>query len=941
MDALQLKHIRKRDGVVVVFDRVKIENAIKKAFYSQGYSQNGIVVVLCDEVIEQLNKKFDNSEPPTVEQIQDRVEEALMRHGYTEVARAYIIYRDKHRRIRQAKIQETIDRHELTVVGEEDILHFFDKQLMYEKFKKISAGLKNVDSKEVLNLVCKGLYEGVHQKEIDHLTLKEIEYKMEEHYDYGYFGARIVLDQLYKGVLHCSFASQNLEKSYHKRFAEYVHQGVEEEILTEKMRDFDLELLAKALVPERDLLFDYLGVKILYDRYLLKTRNKDEQKKLIFELPQWMWMRVAMGLAMEEEDKNARALEFYNVLSNHYLISSTPTLFNSGTRFMQLSSCYINLVGDSLSGIFKNFSDDAQLSKWAGGIGTDWTGVRATGSVIKGTNGASSGIIPFIKIFNDIAIAVNQGGKRRGAMAAYLENWHLDTEEFLELKKNTGDERRRAHDIHPAIFVSDLFMKRVEEDGQWMLFSPDDARFLHENYGKFFEEKYLELEKNPPINHKVVRAKDLWRKMLTMLYETGHPWITFKDAINVRSPQDHVGMVHSSNLCTEITLNTSTEETAVCNLASLNLSRMVRDGKLDEKLVETTIATGMRMLDCVIDINFYPTEEARRANVRHRPVGLGVMGYHDAIFKLGIPYSSDEQVDFADHTMEIISYHAILTSSKLAKEKGAYSTYEGSKWSKGILPLDTLDLLEKNRGQKIEINRAYRMDWDKVRRHIAKHGMRNSNCMAIAPTATIANIAGVVPCVEPIYKNIYMKENLSGNFFIINNYLIDRLKEINVWNRNIIDEIKLADGSIMNIKEIPDHLKNEFREVFEIDQKWIIKAAAARSKWIDQSASTNLFIDTRSGKEISDIYFLAWKMGMKTTYYLRSRAVSQITKTVGEGVDERESDILLEKEEELLTDEQREKNERPFNVNGAMPLTKVRQQSKSCLLSDPDCEACQ
>ena len=515
-----------------------------------------------------------------------------------------------------------------------------------------------------------------------------------------------------------------------------------------------------------------------------------------------------------------------------------------------------------------------------GGIGTDWTAVRATGAEIKGTNGISSGIIPFVKIFNDIAIAVNQGGKRRGAMAAYLENWHLDIEEFIELKKNTGDERRRAHDIHPAVYISDLFMKRVGSDGNWMLFSPEDVPELHKSYGKEFEDKYIYYEKNPPILHKVIKAKTLWRKILTMLYETGHPWITFKDSINVRSPQDHVGTVHSSNLCTEITLNTSKEETAVCNLASINLARMIKNERLDEKLIQRTISTGIRMLDNVIDINFYPTKEARQSNELHRPVGLGIMGYHDALFKLKIPYSSDNQVNFADKSMEIISYYAILASSQLAKEKGTYKSYKGSKWDKGLLPIDTISILEKSRGEKIEVDRAISRDWTKVRESIKKYGMRNSNCMAIAPTATIANISGVVPCVEPIYKNIYMKENLSGNFFIINEHLIDKLSELNLWSKSIINEIKLNNGSIEQIVEIPDNIKFEFKEVLNIDQNWIIKAAAHRAKWIDQSASTNLFVDTRNGKVLNDLYVKAWKMGLKTTYYLRTKAASQITKTV-------------------------------------------------------------
>ena len=894
--------IHKRNGESVPFNEDRIKNAIMKAFYSQGYFENQeIAKKLTREVVLDINRNFgqnkissieeiqnqysdieeNHQKYPDVEQIQNIVEEKLMLYQYTDVARAYILYRNEHKKLREENNLRLINSRKLKVKQENGETYLFSKDALKNKLVNISDGLKKVDVNALLENICRGLYDGVLQKEIEHLTLKEAESKIEIHYDYSSLASRLLLDGLYKNILQCSFVAKQLESKYRKGFLQYIHVGIENELLSEELKDFDLTKISSAIVAERDLKFHYLGMQTICDRYLLKTRNKNVSLKKIFELPQWLWMRVAMGLAVKEKNKEERAIEFYHVLSRFYLTSSSPTLFNSGTQFMQLSSCYINTVEDSLDGIFKNYSDNAQLSKWAGGIGTDWTRVRASGSAIKGTNGVSTGIIPFIKIFNDVAIAVNQGGKRRGAMAAYLENWHLDIDEFVELKKNTGDERRRAHDIHPAVFISDLFMKRVRSDGDWMLFSPDDTPELHTLYGKDFEEKYLWYEANPPIVHRVIKASDLWRKILTMLYETGHPWITFKDAINVRNPQAHVGMVHSSNLCTEITLNTSLEETAVCNLASLNLSNMITDGRLDRDLLKNTITTGIRMLDNVIDINFYPTKEARKSNLNHRPIGLGLMGYHDALFKLGIPYSSDRQVEFADESMELIAYHAILASSKLAKEKSSYLSFKGSKWDKGILPYDTLALLEENRGAKLKVDKSIRLDWDKVKEHIKKYGMRNSNCMAIAPTATIANITGVTPCVEPLYKNIYMKENLSGNFFIINRYLIDKLERLDLWNRDTIDLIKLNNGSVADVASIPEKIKLEFKEVHEIEQEWIIKAAACRSKWIDQSASTNLFLDTTRGKRVDEIYQLVWESGLKTTYYLRTIAASQVTKTVG------------------------------------------------------------
>ena len=638
-------------------------------------------------------------------------------------------------------------------------------------------------------------------------------------------------------------------------------------MLNPEFLTYDLARLSAAIQSKNDLKFKYLGIQIVQDRYLLRDRSVSRE---VYELPQWFWMRVAMGLVIKEKNREERAIEFYNVLSNMDFVSSTPTLFNSGTLHSQMSSCYINITDDSLKGIFKLYSDNAMLSKWAGGIGTDWTPVRATGSRIHGTNGESQGVIPFIKIFNDTALAVNQGGKRKGAMCAYMEVWHLDFEQFLELKKNTGDERRRTHDINTACWIPDLFMQRLKNKEDWTYFCPSDVPELHDLYGKEFKEKYEYYESLNLPRAKKINSFDLWRKMLTMLFETGHPWFTFKDPINLRSPQDHVGVVHSSNLCTEITLNTSNDETAVCNLGSVNLANMIDNGDLNEEKIAKTVRTGIRMLDNVIDNNYYPTPESETANMRHRAVGLGLMGYQDALYQLNIAYDTNENLTFADRSMEMISYYSILASSELAKERGSYSTFEGSKWQRLLLPYDTLAIVEEHRGEALDLDKQITMDWDYVKSHIKEHGMRNSNTMAIAPTATIANIAGVYPCAEPAFKNIYMKENLSGNFVVINDYLVEKLQEKGLWNERMLKQIKLHNGSIQEIVEIPQELRNLFKETFDIDMSWIIRAASRRSKWIDQSASTNIFVNSTSGKYLNDIYSLAWTSGLKTTYYLRS-----------------------------------------------------------------------
>ena len=688
------------------------------------------------------------------------------------------------------------------------------------------------------------------------------------------------------------------------------------------MASYDLERLAEVIDPERDGLFPYLGLQTIYDRYLLHIEGRR------FEAPQYFWMRVAMGLAMDEEDKNARAIEFYNILSTFRFTSATPTLFNAGTLHPQLSSCYLSTVSDDLDGIFKAIADNAKLSKWAGGLGNDWTNIRATNSHIKGTNGQSQGVIPFLKVVSDTAVAVNQGGKRKGAVCSYLETWHLDVEEFLDLRKNTGDERRRTHDMHTANWIPDLFMKRVFQKKDWTLFSPEETPDLHDLYGKAFEERYEHYEAQAAEGnmklHRTVPAEDLWRKMLTRVFETGHPWITFKDPSNIRSPQDHAGVVHSSNLCTEILLNTSADEIAVCNLGSINMLNHVTDGKLDLEKLEETVNTAVRMLDNVIDINFYPTPEAKNANQRHRPVGMGLMGFQDALSACGISYASEEGVEFADKSMEAISYYAIMASSRLAEERGTYSTYKGSKWDRGLFPIDTVKILQEERGMDIQMDDNASMDWEPVRQQVAKHGMRNSNVMAIAPTATISTIIGVTQSIEPTYKHLFVKSNLSGEFVQVNVRLVNELKERNLWNDDMLEAIKYFDGALGEIPGLPEDIKSRFATAFEIEPKWLIECASRRQKWIDMGQSLNLYLGQPSGRKLDDMYKLAWTTGLKTTYYLRSLGATQVEKSTVDinkfGVQPRwmknassSSDILVDRQPEV----------------------------KACSIDDPDCEACQ
>ncbi|GHO83561.1 ribonucleoside-diphosphate reductase subunit alpha [Dictyobacter formicarum] len=738
----------------------------------------------------------------------------------------------------------------------------------------------DVDEAHLLASVQANIYPGASRDEVWQALVMSARASIELEPAYTFVAARFLLLSLYNSLLTPGELQPGLQDSfalYAGYFAAYVRRGVETLLLDPRLADFDLSVLASAIKPERDLLFAYPGLQTLYDRYLLQHDG------LRFELPQLLWMRVAMGLALHEEQKELRAIEFYELISQFYFTPATPTLFNAGTCHPQLSSCYLTTVQDDLWHIFKSIQDNALLSKWAGGLGNDWTNIRASGSHINGTNGTSQGIIPFLKVVNDTAVAVNQGGKRKGAVCAYLENWHLDIEDFLDLRRNTGDERRRTHDMNTACWISDEFMRRVQQGEQWTLFSPDEVPDLHELYGEAFTRRYREYEQLADSGQlkqfRRLPALDLWRKMLTRLFETGHPWLTWKDAANVRSTQDHAGVIHSSNLCTEILLNTSQDETAVCNLGSLNLAAHLAAGQLDLPRLRATISTAVRMLDNVIDLNYYPTPEAHQANLRHRPIGLGLMGFQDALFQLGISYASQAAVEIADQSMEAISYYAFLASTELAAERGCYSSYQGSKWQRGLLPLDSIALLEQERGEPLEMNRTSHLDWQVVRAAIQQHGMRNSNVLAIAPTATISTIVGVSQSIEPEYKNLYVKSNLSGEFTTINTFLVNDLKKAGLWDAEMLEMLKYYDGSLAVMTQLPSELRQRYRTAFEIDATWLIECASRRQKWIDMGQSLNLYLVEPGGKKLHDIYTLAWRKGLKTTYYLRTVAATQIEKS--------------------------------------------------------------
>lgn len=923
-----LTQVQKRNGDVVSFDRQRIQKAVEKAAISQNQHDLSFIIPLTDEVVQHLEEQFGSADSvPSVEKVQDVVEQSLMKAGFYEVAKSYILYRDHQKDKREKEVLDKMDKAEMMVVKRDGTKEAFTTAKLKEAIARAAVGFEDViDPAEVAEATKRNLFDGINTTDIDKAVVMTMKARIERDPAYAYATARMFLNTVYNEVLGEDLGPENFEERYRSSFKKNIQLAVGEGRMAPYLEEYDVEDLAAYMDIERDRLFTYLGIQTLYDRYFIHIGGRR------IETPQFFWMRVAMGLASQEEDKQARAKEFYDVLSQLLYVNSTPTLFNAGTLHQQLSSCYLSTVDDDLGHIFKFIADDAQLSKWAGGIGNDWTNIRATGAHIKGTNGSSQGVIPFLKIANDTAVAVNQGGKRKGAMCAYLESWHLDLEDFLDLRKNTGDERRRTHDMNTANWIPDLFMKRVQEKGTWTLFSPNDVPDLHDLYGKAFEARYEEYEKMTETGEltlfKKVEAIDLWKKMLTMLFETGHPWINFKDPCNVRSPQNHAGVVHSSNLCTEITLNTSADETAVCNLGSVNLSKFVVEGKIDFENLEKTVRTAMRMLDNVIDINFYPTKEAKNSNLKHRPVGLGAMGLQDAFYMLDLPFDSDEAVDFSDRIQEAISYYAIQASCELAEERGTYESYKGSLWDRGIFPQDTIDILEQERGMPIECRREETLDWASLREKVKQHGMRNSNTMAIAPTATISNISGVFPCIEPIYKNMYVKSNLSGEFTIVNAYLIEDLKKLGIWNADMSEQIKYFDGSIQNIEEIPEKMRAKYKEVFEIHPTWLVRHAAARGRWIDQSQSLNIFVRGVSGKDLNDIYTMIWKTGLKTSYYLRSLGISQVEKST---VNASKFGFTHKRELKPTT---------------AAPATTVKAApSKSdvmcSILNGPECEACQ
>ncbi len=913
----QYKVIR-RNGSVVGFEPGKISIALTKAFIAVNGGQGAAsarvreqVARISEGVVNALMRRQPGGGTFHIEDIQDQVELGLMRSGEHDVARAYVLYREKRAQERAQKRETEGPRQALNVV-EDGVSRPLDMERLQALIAAGCEGLgEAVDPRPVLRGVLRDLYDGVSAEEVRKSTVLAARALIEKDPAYSQVTARLLLNTIRHEVLGEEVGQAEMAARYAEYFPRFVKRGIEAELLDERLAQFDLERLSAALDACRDLKFGYLGLQTLYDRYFLHVEGRR------LELPQAFFMRVAMGLALNEIDREARAVEFYNVLSNFDFMSSTPTLFNAGTRHSQLSSCYLTTVSDDLDGIYQAIKENAMLQKFAGGLGNDWTSVRALGSHIKGTNGKSQGVIPFLKVVNDTAVAVNQGGKRKGAVCAYLESWHLDIEEFLELRKNTGDDRRRTHDMNTANWVPDLFMKRVMENAEWTLFSPNDVPDLHDRYGRDFEQAYLAYEEKAARGElklfRKIPAQQLWRKMLSMLFETGHPWITFKDPCNIRSPQSHVGVVHSSNLCTEITLNTSDSEIAVCNLGSVNLVAHLQDGRLDLDKLRRTTRTALRMLDNVIDINYYAVPKARNANLKHRPVGLGIMGFQDCLQRLRVPYASEAAVEFADRSMEAVAYYAYWASTELAEERGRYSSFRGSLWDRGILPHESLGLLAEERGGYVEADSSATLDWEALRSRIASHGMRNSNCLAIAPTATIANIVGVSASIEPTYQNVYVKSNLSGEFTVSNGYLVDDLKRLGLWDEVMIADLKYFDGSLAKIDRAPQELRELYATTFEVDPKWLVEAAARRQKWIDQAQSLNIYMAGASGKKLDEVYKLAWVRGLKTTYYLRTLAATAAEKSTGKGG-------------ELNA----------VRADGG-PATDV----KFCAIDDPGCEACQ
>ena len=938
--------IIRRNGAVVPFEPNKIAVAMMKAFLAVHGTQGAasasvreVVEALTQQVIRALMRSRPGGGTFHIEDVQDHAELGLMRGGHHEIARAYVLYRERRAQERAKQVAEVAPPAQVLHAIDNGERIVLDLNQLKALIETACSGLgADINAGPILAETMRNLYDGVPMDEVYKASILAARTLIEKDPDYTYATARLLFHTISREVLGRDVAPADMAEAYIDYFPGFIKRGVNAELLDERLMQFDLPRLSAALKAERDLQFDYLGLQTLYDRYFL------HEGKTRIELPQAFFMRVAMGLSLNEIDREARTIEFYEVLSRFDFMSSTPTLFNSGTLRSQLSSCYLTTVPDDLDGIYESIKENALLSKFAGGLGNDWTRVRALGAHIKGTNGQSQGVVPFLKVVNDTAVAVNQGGKRKGAVCTYLETWHLDIEEFLELRKNTGDDRRRTHDMNTANWIPDLFMRRVMEKGTWTLFSPNNVPDLHDLFGAEFEKAYVAYEEKAARGEikpaRILQASDLWRKMLTMLFETGHPWITFKDACNVRSPQQHAGVVHSSNLCTEITLNTSDTETAVCNLGSVNLRQHLKDGKLDHDKLKRTIGTAMRMLDNVIDINYYAVKKARDSNLRHRPVGLGVMAFQDSLYELRIPYASETAVQFADESMEAISYYAYWASTDLAKERGKYSSYRGSLWDKGILPLDTLDMLASARGGYVEVDRSATLDWDVLRSKIAKDGMRNSNCVAIAPTATISNIIGVDASIEPSFGNLSVKSNLSGEFTVINGYLVKDLKRLGLWDDVMVMDLKHFDGSLGPIDRVPAEIKQLYATAFEVETQWLVEAAARRQKWIDQAQSLNIYMAGASGKKLDETYKLAWLRGLKTTYYLRTMSATHAEKStvtagkmnaVSSGNDAKSS---MRSSSALEAAAAAAQMQMEMSTNAATDI-------KFCGVDDPTCESCQ
>ena len=934
----------RRNGQVTNFDSSKIAIAITKAFLAvEGDSAkdsrriHDVVASITNQITQNLTRRLDDGGTVHIEDIQDQVELALMRADEHKVARAYVLYRDQQAKSRaeEEKLHpHAVSENIINVTAADGSKAPLDIERLRNLILEACNGLSAVDSAAILRDTQRNIFDGVAESDVEKSLVMSARTFIEKDPAYSTVSARLLMDSIRREALTFVYeqprqaSQQEMSAIYPDYFKRYIQLAIDHELIAPQLAEYDLVRLGKALKPENDFSFTYLGLQTLYDRYFIHKSN------VRFELPQAFYMRVSMGLAINEIDREERAIEFYNLLSSFDFMSSTPTLFNAGTLRPQLSSCYLTTVPDDLGGIYSAMRDNALLSKFAGGLGNDWSRVRGLGAHIKGTNGNSQGVVPFLKVANDTAVAVNQGGKRKGAVCAYLETWHIDVEEFLDLRKNTGDDRRRTHDMNTANWIPDLFMKRVAENGSWTLFSPEETPDLHDLVGLAFEEAYVAYEakvaRGEMRNTKTLPANDLWRKMLGMLFETGHPWITFKDPCNLRSPQQHVGVVHSSNLCTEITLNTSDDEIAVCNLGSVNLPQHVGENGLDLEKLKRTVKTAMRMLDNVIEYNYYSVPQARHSNLLHRPVGLGIMGFQDALYKLRLPYSSDSAVDFADTSMEAVSYFTIEASSDLAAERGTYKTYEGSLWSQGILPIDSIKILKDARGEYLQQDESQTLDWASLREKIKRQGMRNSNTMAIAPTATISNICGVSQSVEPTYQNLFVKSNLSGEFTVINPYMVDDLKALNLWDDVMINDLKYFDGSLQSIDRIPEDLKALYVTAFEMDARWLIEAASRRQKWLDQAQSLNLYMAEPSGKKMDNLYKLAWVRGLKTTYYLRSMGATAAEKTSSTQtiaaapapIKAVESKPVAAADDELI-------------------LGEGMEAPKACSILEPDCEACQ